>query len=384
MTKKQDSLALLPNGFVDLLPPYAQGEANSIQTLMDRFTAFGYRRIKPPMLEFEDSLLAPGPGEQLSSETFRLMDPVTHRMLGVRADITAQVSRIVSSRLQNEPRPLRLTYANDVLRTRGSQMRTERQFVQVGCELIGNIEGVQSDIEICVLALLGLKSLEIEDITLDLTIPGFVRRLLGDTPLNQVTVIEKAVKQRDVEALEAMEIAEASVIAQVIGTVGSAKDALGALEKIDLPVSLQEDLVRLRKVYQGIVDVMADLKIDDVSLTMDVLEQCGFEYHKSLGFTLFSSNIRGELGRGGCYDVHFGQGEDDELARGFTLYMDTISRSKTSFPEEKRVFVSADEPWSTIIEIQEQGWIVVRGASENEKTSECSHVYRNGKIQKLG
>ena len=114
--------ALLPSGFEDLLPPQAEAEYAAIATLMGVFRGFGYARVKPPLAEFEESLLAPGPGAALTQETFRVMDSDTHRMMGLRSDITAQIARIALSRLSEEKRPLRLTYANDVIRTRASQL----------------------------------------------------------------------------------------------------------------------------------------------------------------------------------------------------------------------------------------------------------------------
>ncbi len=141
---KQNHPSLLPNGLLDLLPPQAENEARTIDLFMQSFAAFGYRRVKPPLVEFEESLLGAGPGQSLAPQTFRMMDPVSGRMMGVRADVTAQIARIATSRLGDEPRPLRLSYAADVLRVNGTQLRPERQFCQVGCEMIG-VDSVVSD-----------------------------------------------------------------------------------------------------------------------------------------------------------------------------------------------------------------------------------------------
>ena len=86
------SRALLPSGFSDLLSPHAGQEADAMTNLMSTFKKFGYDRVKPPLLEFEDSLFAPGPGASLREDTFRVMDPISHRMMGVRSDITARTA----------------------------------------------------------------------------------------------------------------------------------------------------------------------------------------------------------------------------------------------------------------------------------------------------
>src|SRR5689334_12708522 len=128
--------ALLPAGLRDLLPSEAETEAAAVDALMEVFAAHRYERVKPPLLEFEDSLLA-GSGAAVAEQTFRLMDPVSQRMMGLRADTTPQVARIAATRLGLEVRPLRLCYAGQVLRVRGSQLAPERQMAQAGIELIG-------------------------------------------------------------------------------------------------------------------------------------------------------------------------------------------------------------------------------------------------------
>ena len=97
---------LLPAGLSDLLPPDAGFEASVTERLIDACQAQGYQRVKPPLMEFEDSLLS-GTGAAMDRQVFRLMDPVSQRMMGLRADITPQIARIAESRLKSSPRPLR-------------------------------------------------------------------------------------------------------------------------------------------------------------------------------------------------------------------------------------------------------------------------------------
>ena len=128
--------ALLPPGMVDLLPPEAEFEARTTERLIAAFRRNGYELIKPPLVEFEENLVT-GSGAATAAQTFRLMDPDSQRMLAIRADMTLQISRIASSRLSDLPRPLRLSYAGQVLRIKSSNLRPQRQFGQVGAELIG-------------------------------------------------------------------------------------------------------------------------------------------------------------------------------------------------------------------------------------------------------
>src|SRR3546814_14402434 len=105
--------------------------------MVARATAHGYERVKPPLIEFETSLME-GPGAALSSRVFRLMDPMSQRMMGVRADMTVQVARIASTRLKNVPRPLRLCYAGTGMHPTADQISPERDKVQAGADLIGS------------------------------------------------------------------------------------------------------------------------------------------------------------------------------------------------------------------------------------------------------
>src|SRR5260221_14569906 len=149
MPPAEDDLArraLLPAGLRDGLPSHAAHAAAAIERLIAGFAAHGYERVEPPLVEFEDTLLEADAGGSMAAQTFRLMDPLSQRMMGVRADMTTQVARIATTRLAGRPRPLRLSYAGDVLRVKGSQLRPERQFVQVGVELIG-APGVAADVE---------------------------------------------------------------------------------------------------------------------------------------------------------------------------------------------------------------------------------------------
>lgn len=116
---------LLPEGLRDVLPPDAAFENEVMERLARTFSLNGYSLVKPPLIEFEDTLLS-GVGADMGERIFRMLDPSTHRMLGVRNDITTQIARIAATRLAADPRPLRLTYSGPVLRVKGTQIEPER------------------------------------------------------------------------------------------------------------------------------------------------------------------------------------------------------------------------------------------------------------------
>ena len=109
MSDETENRALLPAGLHDLLPPRAGQESAAITGILEVFAASGYEQVKPPLVEFESTLAGNGAngGGSLSGQMFRLMDPVSQRMMAVRADITLQVARIAGTRLAAAPRPLR-------------------------------------------------------------------------------------------------------------------------------------------------------------------------------------------------------------------------------------------------------------------------------------
>jgi ATP phosphoribosyltransferase regulatory subunit len=164
--------ALLPAGLYDLLPPDAEIEAEATARLMGVLASHGYQRVEPPLVEFEETLLS-GAGTATASDTFRLMDPISHRMVGVRADMTPQIARIAASRMSHMPRPLRLSYAGQVLRVKGSEMRPERQIGQAGAELIG-AEGPPADVEAVAVAAEALQAVGVPHLSVDLTLPTLV------------------------------------------------------------------------------------------------------------------------------------------------------------------------------------------------------------------
>lgn len=357
MTPKDTERALLPSGMIDLLPPEAEQEAKAISILMKKYAAYGYQLIKPPLVEFEDSLFAEGPGAAIADETFRLMDPNSHRMMGVRSDMTPQIARIAAVRLAQEERPLRLCYTGNVLRTRSDQQRPERQFTQVGCELIGT-DSVEADIEACVLAVMGLKLIGLNDITIDLSLPHLVNKIFDDLDLSadEQAQIENALAHRHHDGVKDAP----DIFKSLMESAGAGDKALTALENIDLPKAAKQDVESVKRIHDGIARAMKELGFGDVAVSIDPLERSGFEYHSHFGFTLFAKKTRGELGRGGRYEVRFGDDKNTETAAGFTLYMDSIRRALPAPDKKDTKNVSADTSWAEIEDMQESGVSVLR------------------------
>jgi len=373
--------ALLPEGLRDLLPPDAGIEAEVVSRLMAALASHGYERVKPPLAEFEDNLLS-GAGTAMANDTFRMMDPVSRRMIGVRADMTPQVARIAASRLKKAARPLRLCYAGQVLRVNGSQLRPERQVGQVGAELIGPSE-VGADAEVILLAAEALGGLGVQGLSVDLTLPTLVPAICHAAVLapEQVDAVRRALDHKDATALRKAAGATAALLGELLKAAGAAEKSLTKLSTLDLPKAAATERARLG-------DVIARVKRADPGLvmTVDPVENRGFEYHTGVSFTVFVKSVRGELGRGGRYRTGDGGGED---ATGFTLYTDTILQALPAPPTPRRIYVPFDAESAAAKRLRAEGWITVAGLAtvrdprDEAKRLNCGHLLDGGKIVAL-
>jgi len=379
--------ALLPSGLSDVLPPDAEFEADALDRIMTVFASHGYQRTKPPLTEFEESLLA-GPGTAMAAQTFRLMDPVSQRMMGVRADMTPQIARIAATRLKSAPRPLRLSYSGQVLRVKGSQLRPERQFTQAGAELIGSRQAA-ADAEVVALGARALQQLGIEDLSVDLCMPTLVPTFCRESGFPEDAMDDIR------HALDCKDAASISDLSGKIGTIGSeilnallsaagpSEKTLQTLAALELGPLARHEVETLSNVVALVAAATAN-----VSLTVDPVENRGFEYHTGVTFTYFASGVRGELGTGGRYE----SGEKTtakEPATGFTLFLDTILRAMPQSTRERRLFVPLNTPAGKADELRAQGWATVSGLEEvadteaEAKRLQCSHLLTAGGINEI-
>lgn len=372
--------ALLPPGFNDSLPPDAAFEADIVGRLMARVRASGYEQVKPPLVEYEDTLLA-GDGASMTARTFRLMDPVSHRMLAVRADMTLQIARIATTRLAHIPRPLRLCYAGQVLQVTGSQLRPERQVGQMGCELIGS-DSPAADAEIVAIAAESLAAIGVADISVDLNVPPLVPAVAAafNVEGKALTKVRAALDRKDAAAVAALGGKGAQVLGGLLAAAGPADAALAAMKKIDLPDTAKTAIAGLEEVVKRVREAAPG-----VALTIDPVENRGFEYHTGISFSIFSRRSRGELGRGGRY--HAGNGGRGEPATGFTLFMDTVLRTAAAIAPPKRIFVPFGVASGEAAKLRAEGWTTIAGLDRSgdplaeAKRLGCTHMVSDGKIR---
>ena len=372
--------ALLPTGLADLLPPQAELEDAATRRMLDCFAAWGYERIKPPLLEFEDGLLD-GVGAVHAEQTFRVMDPASRRMLGVRADITPQAARIAASRLAGAPRPLRLCYAGEVLRVRGSELRAGRQFRQVGVELIGAGNAARGDAEAILLAADAVAQLGIGGLSVDLNTPTLAAAVCDacGVPEAQRRQAAAALRRKDGAALRAVGGPAAAVLETLLAATGAAAPAVARLARAALPAPGRALADRLCEVVE-----LVAAEAPELALTVDPIESRGFEYHTGVSFTLFARGQRGELGSGGRYRT-----ASDEPATGFTMFTDALLRALPETSGGRRAFLPIDAPRDAAARLRADGWAVLQAlmpepdpAAEARRLG-CGHVWVDGAVRRV-
>ncbi len=366
--------ALLPAGLCDVLPPEAELEARSVEAIMDCFAAHGYQRVKPPLLEFEDSLFS-GSGGATAEQTFRLMDPDSQRMMGLRADTTPQIARLATTRLANAPRPLRLAYAGQCLRVRGSHLQPERQIAQAGIELIGH-DTAEADAEIILTAVEALATIGLTRISVDLTIPRLVLHLLENIPAANHPALTRALDRKDAAAVAESGGAMAGLLLQLLDATGLVQRAIPALLAIDLPENAKNHAIRMAETVTAIHRHRPDLQ-----LTADPVEFRGYQYHTGICMTLFAPGRQAELGRGGRYLCG-----DTEPATGVTLYPDTITRVAPRQALRPRVYLPFGTTPEAAASCRAQNYATIAGLAFHAAPRDealrlgCSHVYIDGAI----
>lgn len=377
MATGKDHQYLLPAGLKDGLPPDAAFEAAMVERLMACFASWGYERVKPPLIEFEDALLS-GMGAAMAADTFRLMDPVSQRMMGLRADMTPQVGRIAASRLKGSARPLRLSYAGQVLRVKGEQMRPERQIGQAGIELIG-MESAAADAEAVLLAADALRQVGVAQLVVDLNAPMLAVSYLRESGVAEPAPVIAALDRKDAAAVKELGGALAPILQQLMNAVGAPPQALDRLSAIALTpgAAAQRDrLIEVAKLVQAAAP--------DLGLNIDPTDHRGFEYHTGITFSLLGRGVAGEFGRGGRYVNQAG-----EDATGFTLYLDTLSAALPAPRPARRIFLPRGTSHDAALRLRQEGWITIHAldsGGQDEKEARrlgCSHLWRNGAVQML-
>ena len=351
---------LLPEHIADVLPAQARRIEELRRSLLDRARVYGFELIMPPLLEHLDSLLT-GTGHELDLRTFKLVDQLSGRTLGLRADTTPQAARI-DAHLLNRQGVTRLCYCGPVLHTRPSGLGS-REPLQFGAEIFGHA-GLEADLEVQELALDALQSAGVDGLLIDLADARVVRGVLAGLP------IEAAQLQEVVAALSKKDAAVLESLAQgfPIDTRRALRELLALYGGEEVLAEARRRLPQRALIGEALDDLQwlaSHLKRDHpgVSLGFDLSDMSGYAYYSGTRFAVYGGDSSEALARGGRYDevgAVFGRRRP---AVGFSLDLKLLAEHAPEPPRASAVRA----PWGEDLKLR----AAVRRLRETGETVVC-------------
>ena len=308
---------VLPDHIADVLPSEARHIEELRRLLLDTARGYGYELVMPPLLEHLESLLT-GTGQALDLQTFKLVDQLSGRMMGLRADTTPQVARI-DAHLLNRAGVTRLCYCGPVLHTQPDRPHATREPLQLGAEIYGHA-GLEADLEILQLALDQLQIAHVQDLQVDLADARIVASLLEGLQLSD------EVRLQIHTALASKNSSELAQLTQGFDPV--IQSALLALVDLYGDASVLDQAAKVLPATPAIQEALAQLRwlashIGQVKVSFDLADARGYAYYSGLRFAIYAASASDALVRGGRYDgvgnVFGHQIDRERPAVGFSL-----------------------------------------------------------------
>jgi ATP phosphoribosyltransferase regulatory subunit len=309
---------VLPEYIEDILPAEAMRIETLRRSVLDLFFKNKYELVVPPLLEYMDSLLT-GTGHDLELRTFKVVDQLSGRMMGLRADITPQVARI-DAHLLNRKGVTRLCYCGSVLHTRPAGPAATREPIQIGAEMYGE-PGVQGDLEVQRLLCEALAVAGAKGVRLDIGHVAVFRSIVHAAKVNgeQEADLFEALQKKDVPALRAL----------TRKLDGKTKDALIMLPELyggaDVIARAEKALPAIPSLKKALGTLRALAKACTVPASFDLAELRGYHYHSGVVFDAYCEGVAGPVARGGRYDEvgkAFGRARP---ATGFSIDLRSLS-----------------------------------------------------------
>ncbi len=316
---------VLPEFIEDILPPQARGIESLRAQLLELFRVHGYELVMPPLLEYLESLLT-GTGHDMDLRTFKLVDQLSGRTMGVRADITPQVARI-DAHLLNRKGVTRLCYCGSVLHTLPAGLTSTREPLQIGAEVYGHA-GIDSDLEIQRLLTQALKLCKLPDVRLDLGHVAVFRALA------QRGGVGSALEAELFAALQAKDVAALRSLSKSLKP--ATRDAILLLPELyggrEVIARARRKLPRHAEIARALSDLQRLTATEDIPVSIDLADLRGYHYHSGVTFAAYCARLPNAIALGGRYD---GVGKAFGRARpatGFTLYLLELARLAPAAP----------------------------------------------------
>lgn len=359
---------ILPEGIEEVLPEQAARFEAMRRLLLDLYSTWGYELVMPPAIDFIESLLT-GTGHDLDLQTFKLVDQMSGRTLGLRADMTPQVARIDAHQLQRDV-PTRLCYIGTVLRTRPESIGDSRSPLQVGAELYGHA-GIESEVEIIGLMLETFSALDVDDIYLDLGNVDIYRGLAKQAGLSEEieSQLFDMLQRKAVTEIDAL-LATLNIDARMKTMLSLLPSLSGGKEVFEKARVLLSDADKVVKDAVDSLEKTAELmlqrfgdQLPENRVNFDLSELQGYHYKTGVVFAAFVPQLGQAIARGGRYDdigKVFGRAR---AATGFSTDLKVLNQlSGKQFNTPEKIFAPADEDQNLknkIAQLRAEGKIVI-------------------------
>lgn len=374
---------VLPEYVEDILPPLAQRIERLRRDVLDLFLVYGYELVMPPMIEYLESLLT-GTGHDLDLKTFKLVDQLSGRMIGLRADITPQVARI-DAHLLNRDGVTRMCYCGSVLHALPSGMMGTREPMQIGAELYGHA-GIESDIEILQLMLEALRISGVPGLHLDLGHVGLFRAIVRHADIAPAL---------EGDLFQALQAKDTSSLRELTRTLNRAdRDALLLLPQLFGDAEVLEEARAKLPALPEIAQSLDELKAIVVATSdrvgevlIDLAELRGYHYHSGIVFAAYAKGSANAVALGGRYDEvgkAFGRARP---ATGFSLHLRELAALVPDNGELTAILAPyGDEPSlaAAIRALRDQGEVVIVDLPGHTKTARDARCTRKLEKNKHG
>jgi ATP phosphoribosyltransferase regulatory subunit len=337
---------LLPEHIADVLPSEARRIEELRRTLLDMARGYGFELVMPPLMEYLESLLS-GTGRELDLKTFKLVDQLSGRALGVRADTTPQVARI-DAHLLNRAGVSRLCYCGPVLHTRPSAPHATREPLQLGAEIYGHA-GLEADLEIQELAVDGLRAAGLKGLLLDLADARIVRGVLAGVTADgdRLEAVVAALATKDVASLQTLAQDFPAVSRQALLAL---VDLYGDESVLNQARRLLPDRALIRSALDDLDWLAGHLRVahPSVRVGFDLSDLSGYAYYSGARFAVYAADVGEAVVRGGRYDevgAIFGR---NRPAVGFSLDLKALAAH--ILPMSPRPAIRA--PWGEDAELR--------------------------------
>ena len=363
----------LPEGIDELTGDQANACESARRALLDLYQSWGYDIVVPPMIEYADNLVLNS--KSVDDKTFKFLDSVSARMLGVHSDITPQIARIDSKRVNSEEIK-RYCYINAILQTKADDFYASRSPIQAGIELYG-FKGIDADIEVIVLMLSSLRLLNLSKPTLSLGNTAIFNGLCDSAHLNSndKVALRDIFKRKSIPDLDNFlsqnQIKESNKFKSLISLDGDEKILDEALEVFKGMPTIIDAIDDLRKLNDFFKDY-------DTELMFDLGEVKAYEYHDGIVFAAYSEKYSKAIAQGGRYDGLSQSFDSPREATGFSFDLKFLIHQQAIGLNNKKVLnapnIANPDFIELINQLRAQGHIIrtdLKGSKEFDFVNEC-------------